>query len=72
MTDCTVVEILEATHIKPYLGPHTNCVDNGLGRAGCRLAGRNIRPGSGPVKIAVKQMAIQLQSLTNSLKKLHL
>jgi hypothetical protein len=30
MTDCAVVEILEAAHIKPYLGLHTNRVDNGL------------------------------------------
>lgn len=30
ITGCAVVEILEAAHIKPYLGPHTNRVDNGL------------------------------------------
>jgi hypothetical protein len=30
MTGCAVVEILEAAHIKPYLGGHTNRVDNGL------------------------------------------
>jgi len=30
MTDCAVVEILEAAHIKPYLGRNTNRIDNGL------------------------------------------
>lgn len=30
MTDCAVVEILEAAHIKPYRGPETNRTDNGL------------------------------------------
>ncbi|MFQ6556011.1 HNH endonuclease [Pseudomonas sp. Lb2C1-1] len=30
MTGCAVVEILEAAHIKPYLGAHTNRTDNGL------------------------------------------
>ncbi|HBN8638008.1 TPA: HNH endonuclease [Pseudomonas aeruginosa] len=30
MTDCAVVQILEAAHIKPYRGPETNRVDNGL------------------------------------------
>jgi hypothetical protein len=30
MTDCAVVEILEAAHIKPYRGPQTNRTDNGL------------------------------------------
>lgn len=30
MTGCSVVEILEAAHIKPYRGPDTNRTDNGL------------------------------------------
>ncbi|MGI4813670.1 MAG: HNH endonuclease [Janthinobacterium lividum] len=30
MTGCTVIEILEAAHIKPYRGEDTNRVDNGL------------------------------------------
>ncbi|MBA1291614.1 HNH endonuclease [Pseudomonas japonica] len=30
MTDCEVVQILEAAHIKPYRGPETNRIDNGL------------------------------------------
>lgn len=30
MTGCAVVEILEAAHIKPYLGTRTNRTDNGL------------------------------------------
>lgn len=30
MTDCAVEEILEAAHIRPYLGPETNRTDNGL------------------------------------------
>ncbi|WP_371364913.1 HNH endonuclease [Pseudomonas sp. QL9] len=30
ITDCPVVEILEAAHIKPYLGPDSNHTNNGL------------------------------------------
>ncbi len=30
VTRCSVVEVLEAAHIMPYLGPHTNHVTNGL------------------------------------------
>lgn len=30
VTGCPVVDVLEAAHIKPYLGPHTNSVQNGL------------------------------------------
>lgn len=30
MTGCAVIEILEAAHIKPYLGAETNRTDNGL------------------------------------------
>jgi len=30
MTGCSVVEILEAAHIKPYRGPETHRTDNGL------------------------------------------
>lgn len=30
VTGCAVVEILEAAHIKPYRGAHSNRVDNGL------------------------------------------
>lgn len=30
VTGCPVVDVLEAAHIKPYLGPHTNSVHNGL------------------------------------------
>lgn len=30
ITGCNVAELLEAAHIKPYLGPHTNEVTNGL------------------------------------------
>jgi hypothetical protein len=30
LTDCTLVEVLEAAHIHPYLGDHTNVVPNGL------------------------------------------
>jgi hypothetical protein len=30
VTGCDAVEALEAAHIRPYLGPHTNVVTNGL------------------------------------------
>jgi hypothetical protein len=30
VTGCDVVQVLEAAHIIPYLGPETNCVSNGL------------------------------------------
>ncbi len=30
LTGCTVVEVLEAAHITPYLGPETNHITNGL------------------------------------------
>jgi len=30
VSDCDVAEVLEAAHIKPYRGPHTNAVVNGL------------------------------------------
>ena len=30
MTGCDIVEVLEAAHIVPYQGPHTNHVSNGL------------------------------------------
>lgn len=30
ITGCKVLEVLEAAHIKPYMGDHTNRVDNGL------------------------------------------
>jgi hypothetical protein len=30
ISDCDVVDVLEAAHIKPYLGDHTNIVQNGL------------------------------------------
>jgi hypothetical protein len=30
LTGCTVVEVLEAAHITPYLGPDTNHITNGL------------------------------------------
>jgi predicted restriction endonuclease len=30
VTGCPVVDVLEAAHIKPYLGPYTNSVQNGL------------------------------------------
>lgn len=30
ITDCPVVELLEAAHITPYLGPDTNSISNGL------------------------------------------
>lgn len=30
ITDCDVTDVLEAAHIKPYLGDHTNIVQNGL------------------------------------------
>ena len=30
VTGCPVADVLEAAHIKPYLGPHTNSVQNGL------------------------------------------
>lgn len=30
VTGCPVIDVLEAAHIKPYLGPHTNSVRNGL------------------------------------------
>ncbi len=30
MTRCDAVEALEAAHIRPYLGQHTNVVTNGL------------------------------------------
>lgn len=30
ITDCPVLVVLEAAHVTPYLGPHTNAVSNGL------------------------------------------
>lgn len=30
ISDCSVLAVLEAAHIKPYLGDHTNIVQNGL------------------------------------------